>query len=216
MTTLLTIVCCVAAAGLGNGAGLTNAKDSSSASSWRLDVKFHDPRRITLQLPGQASPTTYWYVVYEVTNNAGRDVQFYPSFRLVADTLQVVESGDGISPTVYDMVIARHRLEHPFLAPPARVSGPLLQGEANARASLAIFRDFDRKADRFTIYAGGFSGQIDRVTNPAFQADREESQDNPRFFILRKTLAVHYDLPGDAETRDRATPVRRTREWVMR
>jgi hypothetical protein len=29
-------------------------------------------------------------------------------------------------------------------------------------------------------------------------------------------LAVMYDLPGDPQTRASATPVRRSREWVMR
>ena len=185
-------------------------------TEWRLDVQFRDPQRITLQLPGDAVPVTYWYVVYQVTNDTGQDRQFYPSFELVTDTLQVVEGGANVAPAVYDAVMARHRSEFSFIAPPMRVTGPLLQGEANARASVAVFRNFDASASRFVVFASGFSGKIERVANPKFNIKERESETNRRDFLLRQTLAIEYDLPGDPTTRHRAVPVRRHREWVMR
>jgi hypothetical protein len=188
----------------------------SAATAWRLDVKFHDPQRISFRLPGDGHETTFWYVLYEVTNNTRRDVMFYPSFRLVTDTLQVVEGGAEVSPSVYDRIAARHKREFPFLAPPTKVTGRLLQGEENARASVAVFRMFDREASRFTVYGSGFSGEIRRIANPSFSAGAQESEKNPRFFLLRRTLAISYDLPGDPTTRWRAKPIRRNREWVMR
>ncbi len=186
------------------------------ATAWQLNVKFHDPQRITLRLPGDRHATTFWYMLYEVTNNTGRDMEFYSSLRLVTDTLKVVEGGADISPSVYDAVAARHKQEFPFLAPPAKVTGLLLQGEENSRASVGVFRMFDKQASGFTIYASGFSGDVQRIANPAFDTKRRKSTDNQRFFILRRTLAITYDLPGDPDTRWRATPVRKTREWVMR
>lgn len=195
---------------------VTATDPSGGGRSWQLDVKFHDPQRISLRLPGNAEYTTYWYILYEVTNNTGQDRQFFPSFRLVTDTLRVVEGGADIHPLVYDTIAARHKEEFPFLAPPAKAAGLLLQGEANARASAMVFRTFDPEADGFTIYAAGFSGRIERMGNPAFNAKEKESRDNPRFFILRRTLAIQYELPGDPSTRSKATPIRRTREWVMR
>jgi len=189
---------------------------SSGARSWQLDVKFYDPQRIDLRLPGDSQYTSFWYMVYEVTNSTGQDRQFFPSFRLLTGTLKVVEGGADIHPLVYDAVAGRHKDEFPFLAPPGKVAGPLLQGEANARASVAVFREFDPEADDFTVYAAGFSGEIQRLANPAFNAGKKESEDNPRFFILRRTLAIRYELPGDATTRSKADPIRRTREWVMR
>lgn len=191
-------------------------KAESGTKSWVLDIKFHDPQRITLTLPGDKHETTSWYVLFEVTNNTGQDVEFYPSFRLVTDTLQVVEGGSNISPSVYEAIIARHKNDHPFLAPPPKITGPLLQGEDNARTSLAVFRMFDKEANGFTIYIGGLSGEIVRVNNPGFDVNEEESAVNPRFFILRRTLAIAYELPGDPDTRIMAKPVRRSREWVMR
>ena len=192
------------------------ANPSPGSRSWQLDVKFHDPQRIQLRLPGEAHYTTYWYMLYEVTNNTGQDRPFFPSFRLVTETLKVVEGGADDHPLVYDAIGARHKEEFPFLAPRTKVVGSILQGDANARASAAVFRTFDPDADVFTIYAAGFSGEIERLPNPAFDAKEEESPDNPRFFILRRTLAIRYELPGDATTRSKATPIRRTRQWVMR
>ena len=187
-----------------------------SSPSWQLDVRFQDPQRLAIRLPGRNTTTTYWYVVYEVTNRTGRDVQFLPSVNLVTDTLQVVEGGAMIHPRVYDAIIALHKKEFPFLAPPTRVTGKLLQGEENARATVAVFRMFDKEANRFTVFLSGLSGEMARVVNPAFDPGKAESEANPRAFVLRRTLAVHYDLPGDPTTRIRATPIRRGREWVMR
>ncbi len=184
--------------------------------SWQLDMRFHDPQRIEIVHPGDTEPTVYWYLIYEVTNNTGRDRQFFPSFRLVTGTLQVVEGGANISPTIYNRVIARHRREFPFLAPPVKVTGLLLQGRENARASVAIFRDFDPNAARFTIYAAGLSGDFQRSPNPAFDRNEKESASNRRHFHHRRTLAIEYELPGDPAFRSRVKPIRRLRQWVMR
>lgn len=191
-------------------------KADIATTAWQLDLEFYDPQRITLRLPGDEHATTFWYVLYQVTNRTGKDVAFYPSFRIVTDTLQVVEGGTDISPTVYDAVKARHYREFPFFAPPPKVTGLLLQGEENSRSSAAVFRTFDDAASSFTLYVGGLSGENTRERNPAFDVKRAESEDNPRAFYLRRTLAVVYDLPGDGQTRAAATPIRRSREWVMR
>ena len=182
----------------------------------RIDIEFHDPQRITLRLPGDTRDSTFWYLLYKVTNNTGNDVQFFPSFRLVTNTLAVREGGAFISPSVYGAISARHKREYPFFTLPDKVTGLLLQGAENARSSAAIFLPFDPQADSFTIYISGLSDEIHRVSNPAFDAGREESQDNPRSFILRRTLAIVYDLPGDPRTRSFAKPIRRTRKWTLR
>jgi hypothetical protein len=188
----------------------------SPNNNWQLDVTFQDPQRLTLDAPGETGPFSVWYLLYEVTNRTRADREFFPSFRLVTDTLEVIEGGANVNPVVYDLIAQRHRDEYPFLAPPTAVTGLLLQGEANARASVAVFRDFDPKAHRFTIFGGGFSGIVERVPNPAFRLSESESDANARYFMVRRTLAVTYDLPGDPGTRHLAVPVRRSREWVMR
>jgi hypothetical protein len=191
-------------------------RSATGGPSWQLDFSFHDPQRISIQHPGDERPTVYWYALFTVVNNTGRDVEFYPSFNLVTDTLEVVEGGADINPRVYDAIAARHEREYPFFAPPSKITGLLLRGADNARTSAAVFRMFDPSSNNFTVYIAGLSGQISRVPNPEFDDQREESESNQRFFILRKSLAITYGLPGDVSTRFRAVPVRQKREWVIR
>ncbi len=200
------------------GSGPTSAAPEAAlaAKTWQLDFAFHDPQRISIRMPGDAEETTFWYMMYVVTNHTGQDVAYYPSFSLVTDRLQTVDAGDQISPTVYDAIAARHKKDYPFFARPSKVTGLLLQGADNARTSVAVFRMFDKEVNRFSVFASGLSGDVARVANPAFDADNPESEKNKRYFVLRRTLAIVYDLPGDASTRGKATPIRRSREWVMR
>lgn len=207
---------CAAVAAVSFGAAEAAPKARVDTPSWRLEVKFHDPQRMVLRLPGDRHETTFWYVLYTVTNNTGMDREFFPSFRLVTDNFGVVEGGAHISPSVYDAVVDRHRREFPFMVSPTKVSGLLLQGEANERTSFVAFRDFDTRANAFSVFASGLSGKIERRANPAFDASKAEGGKNPRQFILRRTLEVRYDFPGDPQTRDRTSPIRRTRRWVMR
>ncbi len=186
------------------------------ASSWQLDLEFSDPQRISIVLPGDSHATTFWYLLYEVTNNTRRDVEFYPSFRLVTDTLTIVEGGAEVSPSVYTAISGRHGKEYPFFAPPHKVTGTLRQGEENARASAAVFREFDPQASKFTVFVAGLSGELAKIANPSAADAKARSGDVPRSYVLRRTLAISYDLPGDPKTRNLAKPIRRNREWVMR
>jgi len=186
------------------------------SSAWELDFEFEDLRRIQFQHPGDSAPTTYWYMIYKVTNRTGKDVEFFPSFRLVTDTLDTVIAGDHVSPLIYEQIAQRHSGLFPFFVPPIRIMGKLLQGDANSRSSAAVFRTFDPNASSFRILVSGLSGAIERVNNPGFDASKPKSEDeNPQFFVLRRTLVIAYNLPGDARTRALARPIRKSREWVM-
>jgi len=205
------------------GAGLLLAGQAGAApqvgvvsTSWELDLAFHDPQRISVRLPGDARETTFWYLLYSVTNDAGRDVEFYPTFDIVTDKLDVIEGGYGISPSVYDAIKARHKKVYPFFVDPKRVFGSLLQGEDNAVTSAVAFKRLPPEVNGFTVFIGGLSGEIVKVVNRTFDAKLPESKDNQRVFTLRKSLAISYDIPGDVQTRRQATPVRTKQEWVLR
>ena len=188
----------------------------SLTGSWQLDFRFHDLQRIDVRLPGDRHATSYWYMLYTVTNNTGRDVEFYPTFELVTDTMQVVTAGDEISPSVYDAIRGRHKKMYPFFRTPIDASGKVLQGADNARTSVAVFHDFDANASSLKVFVAGLSGEIERLGNPVYDENQPESAQNRRFFTLRKTLAIGYDLPGDPQTRRSAEPMRRGWDWVMR
>ncbi len=201
----------------GSGVSLAGVpKPAQAPVSWELKFTFYDPERITLTLPGDQTPTTYWFIRYTVENNAGQDIEFFPAAELVTSSLQVIAAGDQISPTVYDAIRERYHTTAPFMLEPNKMSGPLLQGEDNAKTGFVAFRDFNPNDNDFTIYFSGLSGEIQRVTNPSFDKTKPESPENPRVFTLRKALEIKYSLPGDPQTRNLVNPVRKGQDWVMR
>ena len=197
-------------------AGADVVKPSVAPVSWELKFAFADPQRITLTLPGDREKTTFWYMLYTVENDTGREVPFFPTVELVTQSLQVVQGGEQISPIVYKAITERHKETHPFLIEPARATGTLLQGEDNAKNSMVVFRQFNLNDNAFSIFFSGLSGEIKRVSNPAFEASKPESASNLRMFSYRKTLQIKYQLPGDVRTRATAQVVRIGREWMMR
>ena len=201
-------------AGVGALSTLAAPQAGLISPSWELDVEFFDPQRITVSTA--TGDQTYWYVLYRVINRTGKDVRFFPSARIVTNTLRVTDAGDGVHPAVYDKIAELHRKDFPFFAPPVKVTGLILQGAANARESAAVFQSFDPEASSFKVYLGGLAGEKERVNNTAFDPSKKESEDNPRSFLAQRTLEISYDLPGDPNTRAVARPIRRDRQWVMR
>lgn len=191
-------------------------KPSPFPVSWELKFRFMDPVKVSVFLPGQSDPVVYWYMLYTVENGTDREVDFFPRFDLVTDTLQVIPSEIRVSPEAFQAI--KRRSGDPLLLPPEKTTGRLLRGADQARHGVAVWRDFDPQVREFKIYVGGLSGEFVRVRNAAFDAERAEGEDNPRYFTLRKTLEIPYKLPGSVQTRRLATPERIADEqkWVMR
>ena len=191
-------------------------KPSIAPRTCELKFRYHDPQRVAVMLPGQSRPTVYWYMLYTIENPGKREVGFYPHFEMVTDTLQVIPSEVSISPEAF-RAIARHS-GNPLMVPPEQAVGRLLRGKDQMRQSVAVWRDFEPKARSFTIYVAGLSGESISVKNPAFQADKPESPENKRYFLLRKTLAIPYVFPGTPEGHFQAMPQRLAdkQEWILR
>jgi hypothetical protein len=202
---------------------------SIAPKSWQLEFEFEDPRRLVIQVPGESKPRVYWYMLYTVTNNSNRDVQFMPRFEIVTDTLQVLETDTTADPAVFSAIKKIHTKDKPFLLEPLEVMGKLLQGADNAKDSVAIWQDFSGNSRQFTVFVGGLSGETVIVPNPSYDAANPEfvTKDlpggiktkvmvNPRRFVLYKTLSVGYRLPGDDQARQTAQPIRNNVEWLMR
>lgn len=185
-------------------------------ASWELRFRFHDPQRVAVFLPGQADPVVYWYMLYTVENPGDQEVEFLPRFELVTNTLKVVASEIKVSPEAFQAI--RRRSGDPLLVPPEQAVGRLLCGKENARHSVAIWREFDPKAERFRIFVRGLCGEVTRVKNPAFDPARSESDANKRYFILYKTLAIPYTLPAGPRDRMAVPAVRQPdkQRWIMR
>ena len=231
----LLVAACFAVSGA-QRAGAT-PEPSAVPVAWELSLKPFAP--MTIQVDTGKGASVYWYMVYTVTNNSGQDVEFHPEITRVSEieTEGTPQAGTsqssaapqittepaivGIHPAVYKAIAERHAKTHPFLVSPVKAITRLLQGKDNAVTSVAIFPQLDSRVSRFTIYVGGLSGETLARPNPTYKAPSGESDEksdeaNPKFFVLKKTLAMPYILPGDLSTRRYATPKLGRLNWVMR
>jgi len=203
---------------LAGGAVFGFPKPSPVPVDWELNFKFQDLKRIRVSVPGQRE-RIYWYMVYTVTNNSGQDVVFHPEFTLVTNTLAVLPAMVDVEPEVFSAIKREYKATYPWLEHPSKVIGKLLQGKDNARDSVAIWPDFDRKATTIDVFVGGLGGEIVAVPNPLFVGGKSNPQKVPPEFVLRKTLQIHYALPTDPASRNMTSPSRLGQnavEWVMR
>jgi hypothetical protein len=196
--------------------------------SWEIELKFLDPRRIQVQLPGQSEPEVYWYLVYTAINRSQATQRFYPQFQLVTEDLTVFDTDVGIDRRVFEAIRERHKVTHPFLVSPTEAIGDLKVGEDNARESVAIWRNVKMSGNTLAIYVAGLSGETHLLRNPAYDPARPETVRlevnglerevtvNPRFFVLRKTLELRYRLPGSEAARQTVDPLRESVRWIMR
>ncbi|HKQ48851.1 MAG TPA: hypothetical protein VJZ71_12340 [Phycisphaerae bacterium] len=206
-------------------------------TAWELTLQPATPTRI------QVDGRTYWYLLYTVINNTGQDVDFHPEIVRVneieseltaeqaaarpdqAPNVSVDPAIVGVPTRVYQAIADRYARTHPFLVTPVKAISRLLQGKDNAITSVAVFPDLSPRVSKFTIYFGGLSGEKIAKANPVYSSRQpaadagkaaSDDESNPKLFVLRKTLAMPYTVPGDANTRRTAAPVLGRMTWVMR
>jgi hypothetical protein len=184
--------------------------------SWELKFRFQDPQRVSVILPGRSEPVVYWYMLYSVENSSNREVDFFPEFTLLTDTMRVLKSEVLVSPEAFQAIRRRSGLT--VLLSPEKVAGRLLRGEDQAKHGVAIWRDFDSAAKGFKIYVSGLSSEAAFLKNPAYDPGRPEDDSNKKAFLLRKTLEIPYRLPGSETMRRFAVPDRQAdqQKWIMR
>ncbi len=223
-------------------ATLAQPEPSPAPVTWELKFDPTPPMRISVDLG--KGPQTFWYMLYTVTNNTGQDIDFHPEIVRVneieteataeqaasqpaaAPTITVDPAIVGVHPAVFKKIQETHKRTHPFLKQPVDAIGKLLQGQDNALTSVAVFPDLDPRVSKFTIYVTGLSGEQTTKPNPRYdpkkaggdakKPDEKSGAAEARFFVLRKTLAIPYTLPGDAKTRRTAEPKLGKMGWVMR
>jgi hypothetical protein len=179
--------------------------------TWQFDIQLYgDPQRIEITLPGSTESKTYWYLLYTITNNTGKERDFYPQFELFTDTLRLYQAGVKVRRPVFEAIRARYNNTIPLLEPESMVTGRILVGEDNARDCVAIFEDFDPAANSVKIFISGLSNETVKVKSPLADSD------NAREFLLRKTLMMQYQVPGDALSPEKRVMLYRTRDWIMR
>ena len=185
-----------------------------STDTWQLEIELHgQPQLLTITLPGDTEPQRFWYILYTVTNNSDQDVEFYPQFELLTNTFRLRQAGVGVRRPVFEAVRHRYHSAVPLLEPASMVTGRVLLGRDNARDSVAIFKDFDPRATSVSVFASGFSNETVTVAHPML---KDADTGVPKQVLLRKTLRLNYQVPGDEYNPDSRVMLYRDREWIMR
>lgn len=222
------ILLAVAAAMAVAGDAPAAPKPLEAASTWQLDIDFHDPHPIQVQVPGEDKPRTFWYLLYTVTNHTvdeqtqkAAEQIFVPDFVLYTDTGQVLRTGQKTpAAAVFDTI--KKSYNNPLLKDSVAMTGKLLHGDDNAKEGVAIWPAFDPQAGAVDIFIGGLSGETAEVALPKPITVTEKDalgklktvvKDT---IILSKTLHLHYQIPGEAAARLRAPVILTKKDWVMR
>jgi hypothetical protein len=183
--------------------------------TWQIDLELHGaPQPIEITLPGDTLPRRYWYLTYTVINNTGKDIDFYPQFDLFTDTFKLYRADVKPRDDLFEAIRQRYKTTIPLLEPPSNLTGPLLQGKDNARDSVAIFEDFDPNAHYIRIFISGLSNETVLADIPAPPAEFQKQK--IKQVLLRKTLMLEYQAPGDRINLENRVMLYRNREWIMR
>ncbi len=189
-------------------------------SEWELKIKVQDVQSVRVRIPGAKAPETFWYILYTVTNQTGKDQTFIPSFTLYTDTGQALRGDSGSSPKIFGAIQARHN--NPLLKNGTGVTGKLLQGADNAKDGVAIFRNIDPKARKFDLFVGGLSGETAVETLPVkvkvvqYDLKGVKTTIETDRIVLQKMLQLAYAIPGEAGARPGMRLRAGKRTWVMR
>jgi hypothetical protein len=200
--------------------GSAAPKPSQVPFSWELDFEYKTPQAIRIQLPGEKSAKTFWYMLYTVTNHTGADQTFVPEFVLYTTSGQLLRSGAGVPFTAYEQI--KQTVNNPLLQESTAIIGKLLQGNDNAKTGVAIWPDFDARSGVIDIFVGGLSGEMTEITLPEaievmqLDASGKQNKVTKSTVVLNKTLDLRYSVPGEASNRANVTPVLEKKSWVMR
>ena len=200
--------------------GVTSAapKPKIVSDAWEVDFTIKDNlRAIRMKLPGESQVRTFWFLIYNVTNRTGQTQTLAPDFTIYTDTGNVLHAGRNVPTAVFKRLKSIYNM--PLLTDKMGMMGKLLHGADNAKDGVAIFADIDPKAGGVDLFVGGISGEVANINLP-----RPVSFFNPatgknilkNAITLRKTLKMHYRIPGEAAARHR-NPARLVETtWIMR
>lgn len=186
--------------------------------SWELDFTHGNPTRITVQGAADAAPKAYWYMTFTVTNKTSEEQMFLPEFDLVDGKGKLHRSDKNIPSAVFDAI--KEREGKKLLEPLSKVSGKILVGPDQARDSVAIWPEPVERMGSFSIFVTGLSGEAvwykDGKETPLKKADWVKVKPEEAGEVLRKTLALDYQIPGDEFYQGRDVVILKKEEWVMR
>ena len=187
---------------------------------WEFKIELDSLRSIPVRLAGKKGDQLFWYLRYTVTNLSKADHIFVPEFVLYTDTGQVIRAGQRTPTSVFAAIKKLHN--DPLLKTQTSMTRKVLIGQDNAKASVAIWPDFDPNAGSIDIFIGGLSGETRAIHLPkpvqAVEMDWRGSKKtvSKTRLLLAKTLRLRYAVPGEKSGRRHVRPPLVKKEWVMR
>jgi hypothetical protein len=195
---LLTLVLLMGC-GLAMATGPYNERDAKPQANvedkdgiWVLDVRFKDPRLITVDIPGRGRRVV-WYLWYQVINYTNEPRVFIPDFELVTLDKNTVHH-DQILPSALEAI---RRIEDPTgyldiknsvtmaakpIPPSKRDAVP------TAITGIATWDDVNPDANRYSIFISGLS-------NGWTEVDQKTAEG--KSLVRRKTLQLNFKRLGD-------------------
>ena len=199
--------------------------------SWQFDFEHSKPKRVVVGT--DKGPTAFWYMTYRVTNNSDQEQLFLPVFEMVTKDGKVVRSDLDVPLRVFETIKGREGNQ--FLERRAKIIGPLLVGEDQAKDGVAVWREPDTEMGEFTVFITGLSGEyvnLDEAGKPVTPEqladsirkgqpvklmtapDPKTKEEEP--VALRKTLQINYVIYGDEISPEQDEVVEKGEKWVMR
>ena len=171
--------------------------------AWEFEIEFGTPCVTPVRtIDGQIK--YYWYLPYTVTNNTGEDRLYVPKFEILTNQGHLISAGRKVDPGVFDKIKVEQ--SNDLLESPVQVIGRLLQGEDNARDSVAIWAAPTKDVDRMWVFIAGLSGETATVQHP---------ETNEKI-VLRKTLMLEIQTPGTLASLSKKPVEIISKKWIMR
>ena len=180
-------------------------------SAWYLNFKHGIPKRIVVAVPGEKVPTAYWYLTYTVTNNTGKEQEFYPQFEMVTQDGKIHASDHGVPLAVFNAI--KKSEGNDLLVSANDIAGTIHQGEDQARDGVAIWEEPMARMGDFSIYAGGLNSEAVVPTDDS-GVPLKDAAGQP--MKLWKTLELQYSIFGDEVKPGNDEVHAKPDRWIMR
>ena len=154
---------------------------------WVLDFAFRPLRIWTVELPGKGRRPIH-YLYYKVVNRTGQPRMFVPQFVMVTEEGKRFE--DQVIPEAIPIIQAREDRTIPVLGA-VSIMGVIppstKEGVDDAVYGVAVWDNWDNKADRFSIYVRGLSD--------GYKETSGQTATKPT--VRYKTLKIDFTRRGD-------------------
>lgn len=170
---------------------------------WELQFDPGPLRIASVNVP-DVGVRQYVYFTYRVTNNAGEDVFFAPSFDYSDGEGGVYRSGRDVPQAVTTRLL--EVVQNRYIQDQVQIIGDILQGPAHAKDGLVIWPLVDTNPSEVVVYVTGLSGESKTIASP----------DGKDKFVVRKTMRMEFEAPGSLDGRGSQPLELKSRSWIMR